>query len=463
MRINSPDIRSGNGRRRSSFLVIAINLFVFVSLLVAAELFYRAIETGKRLISKDEEHPLRFFWTTYKPFVMFTAGPLQTRPFVNLYKGAPGGDPFLGKFAVNSDGFVIDHELDFSKAYPKATNERFILFTGGSAAWGVGATSDQTTVPARMEYYLNRYQSKYKYRVFNLAMGGWIAFQEFVGLAYWGRSYDPDWVVTMDGVNDGTLVCGEAKGAGKPRHNDIMEAYIMAYLFGQTRPDFFRGQLEDTLLRYSSLYRGITNKSPLNLPQNLEYITGFTPKASNSVMRDVEWKEVERQVHFYLDTEQQIANLFPRANVILSTQPMVNQFRGHFMNIYDSPVSSSERQKAISELENALRAVRDVMKDQPCGNALKGENFGYFFASIALGTERLAKTMSTSQGRPIIYENMGRFFEDDFESRKQYFIDPVHLSDRGMDVLAQKYADMILSQDLGKAETVVAEPVPSRH
>jgi hypothetical protein len=440
----------------SRLFVIAINLLVFVGLLVTAELVYRAVATSKRIASNNEDNPLRFFWTMYRPFVMFTATSLQNRLFVNVYKQGKESK-FVGKFILNSDGFVMNHELDFSKAYPKAANERFILFTGGSAAWGVGATSDHNTVPARMEYYLNRYQSKYNYRVFNFAMGSWISFQEFVGLAYWGRSYDPDWVVTMDGVNDGTLVCGEAKGAGKPMHNDSIEAYIMGYLFGQNRPDFFRGKLEDILLRYSSLYRGITGKSPLNLPKNLKYITESTPESRTNAIRDVAWIEVDRQVRFYLDTERQIANLFPKAKVILSTQPMVNQFRGHFMNIYDYPAGSREREKAIEELEKALRAVYDVMKGGRCGDRLKGENFGYFFASIALGTERLAQTMSKEQGRPIIYENMGRFFEDAFESRKPYFIDPVHMSEQGMDVVAQKYAEMILLQDFGKAVKIVKD------
>jgi len=438
---------------RSRLFVIAINLLVFVGLLVTAELVYRAVQASKSVLSKNEDNPLRFFWTMYRPFVMFTATPLQNRMFENIYKEGKERK-FVGKFGLNSDGFVIDHELDFWKTYPKAANERFILFTGGSAAWGVGATSDRNTVPARMEYYLNRSQSKNVYRVFNFAMGSWISFQEYVGLAYWGRSYDADWVITMDGVNDGTLVCGEANGAGKPMHNDSMEAYIMGYLFGQNRPDFWRGRFEDTLLRYSSLYRAITGKSPLNIPRNLEYLTESTPESRTNAIRNVPWIEVDRQVQFYLDTERQIANLFPKAGVILSTQPMVNQFRGHFMNIYDYPAGSPEREKAIAQLENSIRAVYESMQDEACGDRLKGENFGYFFARIALGTERLAKTMSKEQGRPILYENMGRFFEDDFESRKRYFIDPVHMNEQGMNIVAQKYAETILLQDFGKAVKV---------
>ena len=127
------------------------------------------------------------------------------------------------------------------------------------------------------------------------------------------------------------------------------------------------------------------------------------------------------------------------------------------MNIYDYPAGSREREKAIEELEKALRVVYDVMKGGRCGDRLKGENFGYFFARIALGTERLAETMTKEQGRPILYENMGRFFEDDFESRKRYFIDPVHMNEQGMDVVAQKYAEMILLQNFGKAVKIVKD------
>jgi len=450
-RENVRAVKDKTGKGRTVLFVIAINLLVFLGLLAAIEIGFRTVEKTHISHLKNAGQALRFFWTMYRPFVMFVVTPLKHYEFANLYARGAQSKKFDAEFKLNSDGFVIDHELDFSKPYPKGKNERFVLFTGGSAAWGVGATNNNTNVAGRMEYYLNRKQSTYKYRVLNFGNGGWMSFQEFVALAYWGRSYAADWVITMDGVNDGTLVCGEANGAGRPMHNDSVEAYVMAYLFGQTKPVFFRGWLEDTLLRHSSLYRGITGQSPLRIPSNLDYLLGSTPEGRQGVMRDVKWIEVERQRHFYIDTQRQIANLFPSAKVILSTQPMVNQFRGHFMNIYDHPRGSPERQKAIQELEQALQTVYNVMHDKPCGNALKGENFGYFFAIIALGTERVAQSMSTPQ-RPVIYENMGRFFEDDFESRKQYFVDPVHMSEKGMDVLGQKYAQIILSSDLAQAE-----------
>lgn len=287
---------------------------------------------------------------------------------------------------------------------------------------------------------------RYKYRVINMAMGGWIAFQEFIGLAYWGRSYDPDWIVVMDGVNDGTLVCGEARGAGKPMHNDTYRAYIISYLFGQQNPSFFRGRLENMLLQHSRLYRRLTKKEPIRVPEDLAYIEATTPQERNFAIRDVPWIEVERQVRFYLDTQRQIVNLFPKAKVLLSTQPLVNDFRGHFLNIYDYP-EGPKRRDVIARFERLLDLTHQEKKDQRCGTELTGKNFGYFLVRIAIGTERLAKAMSQEQRRTVLYENMGRFFENDFEARKPYFIDPAHLTEKGMEILARKYAEKILAQD----------------
>ena len=53
-----------------------------------------------------------------------------------------------------------------------------------------------------MQYYLNSMQNTIKYTVINLGMGGYIAYQQYLALELWGKSFDPDWVVAMDGFND---------------------------------------------------------------------------------------------------------------------------------------------------------------------------------------------------------------------------------------------------------------------
>ena len=447
---------------RSLWFILLVNVALFLGLLLAAELGFRLVQGGEAIISGDasrkdvtveanKTNPMRFFWTMYRPFVMFSATPMKNRKFHNLYQedGVNHGD-FVGTFPLNADGFVADHDFDFATPYVKRPNERVVLFTGGSAAWGVGATRPQTTIAGRLEHYLNQSQPYYRYTVVNLAMGSWIAFQEFIGLAYWGRSYDPDWVVVMDGVNDGTLVCGEARGAGKPMHNDTFDAYINAYLFGQLRPDFYRGRFENWLVAHSRLYARLTGKQPVQAPPYLAYITGTSPEARNKVMRDVPWTEVDRQTHFYADTQRQIVNLFPKARVILSTQPMVNDFHGHFLDVYDAPFGSPAHEAAAGRFWGLLDLVYARQKDQRCGDVLDGDNFGYFFGRIALLTEWLARDLAKEQQRVVLYENVGRLMDSAFAQRRPYFVDPVHLSEKGMDVAARRYAQMILEKDTGR-------------
>jgi len=58
----------------------------------------------------------------------------------------------------NNQGFNDKHDFSLTEPYRKAGNERVVLFTGGSTAWGVGATSVETTIAGRMELHLNAMQ-----------------------------------------------------------------------------------------------------------------------------------------------------------------------------------------------------------------------------------------------------------------------------------------------------------------
>ena len=80
----------------------------------------------------------------------------------------------------------------------------------------VGATANERTIAAELEAVLNQRQSVHRYRVLNLGMGGWIAYQQFVGLTIFGLPLDPSWIVTMDGHNDATVTCAHGSGAGNP-------------------------------------------------------------------------------------------------------------------------------------------------------------------------------------------------------------------------------------------------------
>lgn len=98
------------------------------------------------------------------------------------------GEHIPAEVTTNSIGFRDDREFDFSKPYEKGPKEKVVLFTGGSAAWGVGATHGDTTIPGRMQHYLNEAQDEYNYTVVNLGMGSYIAYQQAIALDLWGKA-----------------------------------------------------------------------------------------------------------------------------------------------------------------------------------------------------------------------------------------------------------------------------------
>src|SRR5262245_9820150 len=218
--------------------VVSIN-FAILGLCLAL------IEFGFRVANTNESGGGRSLqWLQFSPFMMFT---LHPDPSSNVYEWH---DQFHkqsihAKIFTNRLGFAMRQEVDFSRLRSKAENERVVLFTGGSAAWGVGATSNETNIAGRMQAILNGKQANYHYTVLNLAMIGWVSFQQLIALAMFGPNLQPDWLVSMDGTNDAAVTCYSSQGAGYPMYYGLMEAYMKAYAFGQAHPVFYRGWLEN--------------------------------------------------------------------------------------------------------------------------------------------------------------------------------------------------------------------------
>jgi len=102
-------------------------------------------------------------------------------------------------------------------------------------------------------------------------MGSWIAYQQFIGLELWGPSFDPDWVVVMDGHNDAGVGCAYSQGLMNPLFFPAMKSYIDGYLGnGQTRPVFYRGWIENEIIKYSAAYRALTGKDYIPNPQGFD-------------------------------------------------------------------------------------------------------------------------------------------------------------------------------------------------
>jgi hypothetical protein len=415
-------------------VVVIVNCAVLVVCLAAVELGFRLSEGNGSTAGPTIQ------WLQFTPFVMFTNPPVSTG---YQWSDSLHDQIIPSKIINNRLGFVMREELDSSKVRPKAKNERVVILTGGSAAWGVGATSNEANIAGRLQSILNERQSEYRYTVLNLAMGGWVSVQQFIALSLYGRNLQPDWLVAMDGTNDVAVACAHSQGAGYVMHYALMDAYMKAYVFGQLHPELYRGWLENELVKYSAAYRRITGKAPVDFDVLLD---ARDPGVGRSVIRQTSWADVERQLELYIQTESEMVDLFPHARIILSTQPLPYSFETMFGRVYQSRDTAGEAD-ATAELKEQIDQIRTRSEGKQCGLDLWEDARNWFMPTAALRLEALANQYRNS-GRSIQYVNTGALFPNVMADRSRFFIDPVHLNDLGMEIVARFYSEMILAADL---------------
>ena len=107
-------------------------------------------------------------------------------------------------YHTNNYGFLSKYDVQaFAESnYQKPPDERVVLLTGGSGAWGFGASSNEKTAAYVLEDLLNVAEPTHRWKVVNLAMLAFASYQEFIALDMFGRGLHPDWIVLLDGRND---------------------------------------------------------------------------------------------------------------------------------------------------------------------------------------------------------------------------------------------------------------------
>jgi hypothetical protein len=419
------------------FTVALVNLVVFVALLGGLELYFR-VTKGPFV----PPAPNAMFLHTV-PYVMFMNHPRTHHPaWTSIFTG----ETFPADVTSNNHGYNDPRDFSFTEPYRKAPNERVVLFTGGSSAWGVGSTSQKTTIAGRMEHYLNEMQSEFKYTVVNMGMGSWIAYQQFLGLELFGSAFDPDWVVVMDGHNDAGVGCATGQGVRNPLFFAVMKSYIDAYVTGTDRAVFYRGWLENELIKYSAAYRALSGKDYIRNPQVFDETNiDRTRDEARKVIIPTKLGESREMLAFYLKAQEATLRLFPKAKYVLSTQPMVNQFTGDFTDVYanmDPEIHRAAMLKRAREVEHNL----EVNQDKWCNTQTFPPSFIYLYINGAIQLEFLAER-ARAKGQFVEYHNMGRLLPDDRNARMPYFIDAAHITDKGADVLGRFYAERIHAAD----------------
>jgi hypothetical protein len=415
--------------------VVAVNLFVLLLLLGGIEFYFR------HWVQEKPDGLVNGLWQSFQPYVMVTTAPGEYKRFYNTFTN----ETYPSTVRTNSIGYNDPREFIVGQTYKKAANEKVVLFTGGSTAWGVGATATDRTIAGRMEHYLNALQSGQRYTVINLAMGSWIAFQQFIGLQQWGTQFDPDWVVSMDGFNDAGVGCNYSQGPGNPMYFATMRSYIDGYLMSTLHPVFYRGWLENELIKHSKAYRLITGKKYVANDQIFDQSSPEQELVRRQII-PTKVGQARQMLAFYLASERGMLNLFPAARYILSTQPVVNPLSSDFDDIYEHPDGSPERQAAIEKRIVNLETYLTQHENELCGQGTAHPAITYIFDNGALQLKQLVD-QEAARGRAVAYYNIGTLFPLSRPDRMPYFIDPPHLTDKGMDVIGKFYAEKILAAD----------------
>ncbi len=324
----------------------------------------------------------------------------------------------------NNWGFPASEDFDFAgRPIDKKPNEKIVLFAGGSAAAGAGATSNDHLITAYMERILNSEQNTIRYRALNFGNGGWIAAQEFISLGLWGRTYNPDWVITMDGRNDIAVAFHDCEGPGNPLHCNNMKSYIQGYLVEGRGTSFYRGWLENQLIKYSMVYRTITGK--LYIPNNRNLLEFY---GSTRMVEPFKGDQVPRIIQFYVNTLENIVCLFPKAKYIITLQPLAIDYADIF---------------GLSEEQ--IDVVRNLLKTAECGPKDYGGSMVLFWNQVVKDVPSMLSKYS--RDKTCIFKNMRELFPKAGAQRRKFFLDEVHMPDAGQELVAIYYAYTILASD----------------
>jgi lysophospholipase L1-like esterase len=430
------------------------------------------IEGASRFLESESSAP-NGLDLTLQPYVMF-AGSGYARNLV--WRNQETRTDIRSRMTFNNLGFAEAGDFSFPaddafvREFGKKPGEKLVLITGASVVHGVGATSNENTIAAQLQRALNDNQTRQRYRVVNMGMGSWIAYQEFVGLSIFGAPLKPDWIVTMDGANDGSTVCSQGGGPGNP-----LEWPMVLYLAGGGQQTSYRGQVLQWLVEHAAAARLITGqkKSAPNDQVGQVYVDEDDPDPRFRMkLRGLKVADLDRQVDFYLQAQRNMVTLFSSANVLLSSEPLLrdNGVTETYRRAFDFSRSEAEMASSKRQLATELDAYMARSKDTKCGSGLNGPTVGYFMARSALRLEQAAGEWSSRPaGRSVLYTNVEMLFPNRFGMRLANFIDNFHLSDLGQRRIAEFFAGYILKADMGmpfdpakSSERVFAETMKMR-
>ena len=409
------------------------------------------LEGGARLFERDVGGMANMS-LNMTPWMMFAGQPMTNPVWRNVETktDVPSTMKFNNLGFMGTIDFSVPPSREFLQAYEKKPGERLVAITGGSVVHGVGATANDKTTAAQLEAILNAQQSTHRYRVANLGMGSWIAYQQFIGLSLFGLPIKPDWIVVMDGHNDAAVACPHGSGAGNP-----MGWPQMLYLTGGGEGTGRKAPFLEWALRNSAIARVVTGRraemAASTQFDQLSFDEDDPDKRFVIKLRDLTISVLDKQVDFYVRSEQNVKELFSAANVLFSTQPHLHDdaVSPFYRKAFDLEAGARDLQAAKARLKDDLDAFMAMNSGKKCDDKVAPVSLGYFLGRAALQMEQIApRWAAESKSRSIRYVNTEMVFPNNYDLRLPNFVDNAHLSDRGQKRLAEYFAGFILEADL---------------
>ncbi len=432
--------------------VFAFLRMIFIQVLVLAVLFILA-ETGARQFEAASKNISVELKLQIKPYMMFGAQSGGGFSFYNLITrtNVPSKISFNNYgFAENFD-FNIAPDQQYLQKYGKKPGEKIVLITGGSVVYGVGATGNDKTIAAQTQRYLNLRSGGARYRVINMGMASWIAYQQFIGLSLFGLPFDPDWVISMDGHNDGVVACAHGCGVANPLGWPQMLNILQGEPVGSTQK---KRMLLQTLAKESALVRvitGMTGVEKSKVPSNGDLIIDAIDQDPRFriKMAGLTVGIQDSQIDFYLQAQRNVIALFHRANIILSTQPLMG---GNAVSpAYRTAFSPKGTPADIADLEKELDSYMQAHRQDWCGSLIANEVRDYFMARSSIKLKDLVDAeQRLDTGRKLKYVNVEAAIPLEGRRRVSFFMDNAHLTDLGQERVGEFYAEIILSAERGE-------------
>ena len=317
------------------------------------------------------------------------------------------GKEYEIKYNTNNNGFRIPFDFSISDKYEKKDNELVILLIGGSTALGVGS-SDEGTITKLLELKLENKLPNYEFTVLNLGIGAANTYQEYLVLDLYGKNFNPDWVISLTGRNDGYNSLHSNMGTGYPNGYIYKKNLIDGLYYNQPYPKVFYSNFSNFLAKHSFIYRILTGSTHLE----------------ETKKNNIKFEETFKTLNFYLKSISNIINSDKSINYIISNQPFLNTI----INKSGKEFYMKENLEKF-EIENFNKSYLNINKSQW---------MEYWNAKISYETELFLKNKNK-----VFYLNFNKEFSN-IENINNIFIDSTHLTREGNNLIAEKYYQIIL-------------------